>query len=49
MLGGGLGYLKRAHGLTIDNLLSADLVRADGRVVTASNTQHHDLILGTVS
>lgn len=42
-LGGGLGYLTRKHGLTIDNLLSADLVLADGSVVTASEHQNEDL------
>jgi FAD/FMN-containing dehydrogenase len=42
-LGGGLGYLSRACGLTIDNLLAVDLVLADGRFVTAGADQHPDL------
>jgi FAD binding domain/Berberine and berberine like len=42
-LGAGLGHLTRKHGLTIDNLLAADLVLADGSFVTASAAENADL------
>jgi FAD/FMN-containing dehydrogenase len=42
-LGGGIGYLSRTHGLTIDNLLSVDMVLADGSFITASADDHPDL------
>jgi FAD/FMN-containing dehydrogenase len=42
-LGGGHGYLMRTYGLACDNLLSVDVVTADGRLLTASATTHADL------
>jgi FAD/FMN-containing dehydrogenase len=42
-LGGGIGYLVRKHGMTIDNLLAADLVTADGRLLRVDEQTHPDL------
>ena len=42
-LGGGIGYLSRAHGLSIDNLISADVVTADGRLLHANEVENSDL------
>src|SRR5215204_4882665 len=42
-LGGGIGYLVRKHGLTIDDLLAADVVTADGRLLRADAESHPDL------
>ncbi|HYU58657.1 MAG TPA: FAD-binding oxidoreductase [Actinomycetota bacterium] len=42
-LGGGIGYLTRGRGLSIDNLLSVDVVTADGRFLVASEREHEDL------
>jgi FAD/FMN-containing dehydrogenase len=45
-LGGGLGYLMRRFGLACDNLLSVDIVTAEGQLLTASETQNEDLFWG---
>jgi FAD/FMN-containing dehydrogenase len=45
-LGGGLGWLMGKHGLSCDHLLSADIVTADGRFLTASADQNPDLFWG---
>ncbi|TPW16683.1 MAG: FAD linked oxidase-like protein, partial [bacterium] len=42
-LGGGFGWLSRKHGMTIDNLESAEVVTAGGTVINASATEHPDL------
>jgi FAD/FMN-containing dehydrogenase len=43
-LGGGLGYLNRKHGLACDNLLAAEVVTADGRLLRASPEENTDLL-----
>ncbi len=45
-LGGGLGWMVRKHGCALDNLLSADVVTADGEFLTASLTENPDLFWG---
>ena len=45
-LGGGIGYLNRKHGLACDNLLSAEVVTADGRLLRASTEENTDLFWG---
>jgi FAD/FMN-containing dehydrogenase len=42
-LGGGVGFLVRKHGLTVDNLLAAEVVTADGRILQVDDEHHPDL------
>lgn len=42
-LGGGFGWLSRKYGMTVDNLLAADVITADGRLIRANEKEHADL------
>lgn len=45
-LGGGFGWISRKHGFTVDNLISAEIVTADGKLLTVSREENADLFWG---